>query len=690
MIKKVSIIIFFLYLIIGIWTLPRYGINWDTINHLPRGQAYLHYFLTGNKNYDDLPKWKLYWQKPESLFIDTDLPKGELLRRSIYQNSGVQFDWLMDHDGGGHPPLSDILSSLFNKVIFINLGLINDIDSYRIYGIFLSSILVSLIFAWASRVYGFQGGIVAALSLALYPLFWSESHFNNEKDIPETVYWSLMIFFVWRGVVQKKVKDILVSGIFFGLALGTKLNIIFVPLVILPWIIVYILNHINFRKAKILNEIKKQKKLILAGLFVPFIGFGIFIFTWPYLWQDPVARILKVAEFYKSIGTTKNVNSEYLGFLGINTYPIEWILYTTPLVILFFALIGILSAFNQIKKEKDQVTLLFLLWLTIPVIRVIIPGSNIYGGIRQIMEFVPALALISGLGAQSLYNFLIKFRVKNIKLLAFLLILTLFIPLLVKLVSIHPNENVYFNPIIGGLKGAREENIPGWGNTFGSAYRDGVVWINKNVEKKSKLVFVYEHSVNIPRIFLRQDINLQNSYRSGYLMLGEYAITLNYQGVIERSYFDLFLQKYMKPIYISSVDGVPVVEVWKNDAKFLKKPLRIYEDKTAKIKTDKEGILISLDKLKNLWRLEIKYNEKDCFPLKNGTVSISKDGSNWYSFPVALPISWVVSILGEQPKNGSFSHPFAGDNAKYIRLSLNPENTCLKKVENFKLLLIDE
>ena len=59
----------------------------------------------------------------------------------------LQFtNWYMEIDGDGHPPLSDILSSVFNKVLLVILKIINDIDSYRVYGIFLAACLVGLIF----------------------------------------------------------------------------------------------------------------------------------------------------------------------------------------------------------------------------------------------------------------------------------------------------------------------------------------------------------------------------------------------------------------------------------------------------------------------------------------------------------------------------------------------------------------
>src|SRR5690606_15748951 len=101
-----------------------------------------------------LESYKAYWQDPDKLGISADVPKSEVSSRSYYQNSAVTYSWYLAHDGEGHPPLSDIISAAFNRVLFGKLRLINDIDSYRVYGVFLAAVTVGLIFYWVSKYYG--------------------------------------------------------------------------------------------------------------------------------------------------------------------------------------------------------------------------------------------------------------------------------------------------------------------------------------------------------------------------------------------------------------------------------------------------------------------------------------------------------------------------------------------------------
>lgn len=703
--RTFAIILSVVFLLIGIWTLPHYGINWDTINHAPRGQSYLRYFLTGEKDFSSLPqmfsKWEepgqWYWQKPESLFIDTDILSNEINRVSLYQKAGLDFTYFIDNDGG-HPPLSDILSSAFNLVLFQKLGLINDIDSYRIYGIFLASLLVGVVFYWASSVYGRIAGLVAVISLATYPLFWSESHFNTEKDIPEAVYLSFFFFSVWKAVNKFSIKWALLSGVFWGMALGTKFNAVFAPFVVIPWIIYFALKNNWHKDAK--KIIFRNSKFFISILISPIIGLAIFIASWPYLWADPISRLFKVVGFYKGIGLTTTFDERYLFLGGFNSYPTQAILYTTPISILVLFTLGVLYIAKNGIKEKHGLSILLLIGFVIIVGRVTWPGMSIYGGLRQIMEYIPAMATIAGLGGLVLYQFLYK-RLKVIYL-AFALVLVIFIPHLIKFVQIHPNENVYFNELIrtcfaepcsltnlgvGGLSGAKQKDFIFWGNSFGSAYRQGVVWINDNAVKDSKVALARELMPNIPIIWFRRDLSFSNGYRSGYLRRGEYVIGLTYQGTQNYSYFDSYLEKFLNPVYQVKVDNVAILQVWKNDEEHLKVNIQEEALSNVKLTKDESGLTFDIGEVKKISRLEIEYNEDSCSLLKSGLVLISTDGRNYEQQWGALPRQWRIAALGEQPREGHFIEPFLGQEARFIRLILSPEDTCLRNVKNFRIYI---
>ncbi|MDO8619176.1 MAG: glycosyltransferase family 39 protein [Candidatus Daviesbacteria bacterium] len=680
---KIALILGSVFFILGVLTVKDYGTNWDTINHLPRGQAYLHFFMTGKKDYSDLPKWEMYYQNPSSLGIDANIPLSVVKERSIYESDAANFNWFTINMGGGHPPLSDILSSVFNQILFKQLGLINDVDSYRIYGIFLAAFLVGLIFWWVSRFYGKFAGFIAALSLSSYPLFWAESHFNTEKDVPETVFWSFTAFSIWYAVSKRSYKWALIAGAFLGFALGTKFNILFLPFVIAPWLMIYLTQQYLSHKTSIRNFVLLNKKVIAAFLIAPIIGLAIFFASWPYLWSDSLVNFVNVLKFYKEIGTTSNINKAFLGPLGINTYPGLWIIYTTPLIVLFFSFLGIISSIFAIKKSKDKLPILFLLWLAVPIIRVSWPGATIYGGIRQIMEYVPALAILSGIGAGFILNTLGR-KSKYQFIISGILIL-LFVPHLFELVSLHPVENVFFNQIIGGLDKAKEKNIPAWGNSFGGPYRKGVEWINKSAPTGAKVALARELMPNIPRIWFRSDLSVSNSYRSGYLKQGEYVIGLVYEGTKDYSYFDSYLEDFLVPVYEIKVDNVGVLKVWINDAVHAKPGWVEELDVDVTYEELDTGLRFDLGSVRKLSRLEIEYSQDSCQELTAGSTRLSPNGKDWDELVGVYPRYWRIAVLQQQPSNGKFIEPFSGQTDRYIDLVLSPKDTCLRNIKSFKV-----
>lgn len=677
--KIITALIFLAFFTLGIITLTHYGINWDTINHLPRGQAYLNYFLTGSKDYSNLkeesPEFHFYWQNPESLGIDTNLPEGQVPRRSMYQSYAVPYSYFIVKDGG-HPPVSDILSAVFNRILFGKLRLVNDIDSYRVYGVLLSALLVALVYFWVSSLEGKFAGFVAALSLAAYPLFWAESHFNTEKDIPEAFYWSLLLFSVWRGFREKNWKWLLFSGLAFGLALGTKFNILFSIFVVVPWLL-FVIWEKGLKKI-----IGKDIKLYGFGIAAVAVGVLIFIGSWPYLWADPLLRIAQVIRFYKDIGMTTTINQNFAGPFGINIYPILWIIYTTPEIVLGLFAVGLGILVRRIIVKKDSTSFLFLLWFLVPVARVVWPGTSIYGGVRQIMEYIPGMAIISGIGAGWLLRII---KNKACKVVAVVIIALGYISLLLNLIKIHPFENVYFNKLSGGIQTMKKIDLPYWGFSFGSPYRQAAVWLNENMPQGANLVFTYDLIPNIPRIFLRPDINLTNSNRSGYLRKGEYAISLAYQGSNARSYYDKYLDKFIEPAWEVKVDGVSILKIWINSDQYVKdKRKEIVLGNVAVADTGRQ-ILFDLGETRSLSRLVMTYNQSGCKELDSLRVSVSEDGKNWDNLYGLLPRDWLIPVLGKQPSAGNFIEPFVGEEARFIRLSYSPTTACIRQIGSFKI-----
>lgn len=531
----------FLFFIYSFFSISDYGINWDEPIHFYRGQAYLNFFSSvGQKTYGDLGNQ----------------------RTSVYKDRNHEPVYYLSNDCC-HPVLNGILYSLSNKIFFERLGLLPDIEAYSLMGIMLSSFLVFLLTWFVVSEFNVISGIIAGVSLFIYPVFLAETHFNV-KDPPETVFYATCLILIYYAVKKLSWKMLILAGIFFGLAWGSKFNILFLPILIIPWLIFHF--FINKNNA-LFKRLQTKLFFLLIIPIIVILGFVIFFASWPYLWQSPIDNMISVFAWYKHIGTSTNYESEFL-FFGFNIYPIVWIIFTTPLAILILSAIGVIESLQTIAKKdkKKSLLLLVLLWFFVPIVRASLPNASIYGGVRQIMEYIPAMAVLSGIGVSSLNK---RFKSKNLRFFLSVLIACLFIFNVLEIVKIHPNETVYFNQLAGGLKGAYRKNIPEAGGDLGNVYKQGIDWVNGHAEKNSKLTLLNNGISAIPSVFIRKDISFSYDYWSGQEQKGEYIMSttqVGWDSVLPDK--ANYLKNSLKPIFEIKVDGAPILKIWKNEKIF--------------------------------------------------------------------------------------------------------------------------
>ncbi|MDO8658381.1 MAG: glycosyltransferase family 39 protein [Candidatus Levybacteria bacterium] len=654
---KKSILIFLSAFILSVSLVTHYGLSWDEPIHYIRGQAYVDHFLG---------------------------IKEKAPRVSVYQNYKIggkpaDYSYWLKNDSG-HPPLNGIIASLFNHVFFQKLGVMGDIDSYHLFTVLISSMLVGIVFYFTYSYFGLFSGIIAALSIFLYPLFFAESHFNI-KDPIEATFYAITLLFFYKAITQDNWKWIIASAVSAGFALGTKFNIFFIVFTILPWLFIYKWENIKKKRWPFSSSLTKSL------IFYPFITLGLFYATWPYLWVDTWNHFMNILTYYKIIGYSITYQSaKFLTVGGINTFAVQWILYTTPLVILFFSLLGIIYTFTVGLKEKNKVSLFVFLWFIVPIARVSLPGAGIYGGARQIMEYIPAMAILSGIGAYWLRNIIIKRLNLNIhkrsSIVVSLLIVISFLPITLKIISIHPNENVYFNSLIGGLKGAKEKNIPYWGFSFGNVYKQGISWLNKNLPPNSKIALVEGLTANLPLEYLRRDIFVDSYIWSGDQKKGEYLIDMQYESWIkDYHYAGEYVENFLTPLYEIKVDNVPVLAVWKNDKEHTKSNY-INENKLiiSDIVRKDNDFLITLPRKMYIARIEVDFDNSNCAPLKDEILYFSSDMVEWGT--ERDPLNRIQVNVDNYDTSKKLIYFIAGKPAQFIKIHSYSDNPCLFNANN--------
>lgn len=689
---RVPFFLFLIFFVTGIATITHYGINWDEPAHFMRGQAFLRFLILGKKDYAELPEidGKSYIKDYGYEFVDK--ATGSVIRRSIYQHweRGLMYYTEDIEKRGSHPAFSDILAAFSNYIFFITLGIAPDIFSYNYYIVLMASLLVGGIYFFVRRYFGPFAAIVSSLSLALFPVFWAESH-NNVKDIPQAVFFSFAIFSLYAAFTTKKIRYVLLFALWGAFAFSTKFNFVFIVPIAVTWFIFRWLFFYRTNRIDPMRFFKKNKRFFLSFLLVPIIIVVIWIGTFPAMWFEP--KLIPAAfSYYKTTGTAIST--------GINPYALQYLLFTTPPVILLFSIVGVVGGFFLAKKIERDVILLVVVWFLIPILRVTMPNTVIYGGVRQIMEYIPALAILSGIGAHFLvvlvHRWLTRKKIglalsSSSKMLHFLqlFVLVSFIPLVLTLVRLHPNEGVYFNTFIGGLSGAKERDFPDWGQTLGNPHRQGITWINEHVEKGAKLSLDFELWSNLPHIWVRNDILYDSRFKSGTQRQGEYVMSVTNKSEFLNWFRFKDLDTFVEPVHQVAVDGVPLLKIWKNDVDHIKAEYKnMEEEKLTNVSLKKEGLTftVTLPNVRKILRIEFVNDDPNLCNDFNDYVG----NINLYRSKLAKPTAVQASAYDFNDKL-TYRKPFfqfTGEEAKVIVVNIAIDHPCYSTIKAADVVVI--
>jgi hypothetical protein len=248
--------------------------------------------------------------------------------------------------------------------------------------------------------------------------------------------------------------------------------------------------------------------------------------TWPHLWTDPLARLIQsihVASAYPwqggvlfegQITPARDLPSRYLPELIS-------IQFTDAAVILFVG--GVILAFTSFLKKQNLVPLvLFLVWFVVPFVAIIISGSVVYDGFRQILFLVPPLFLMTGYALEWIFT-----RLRNLTLRILLLALVA-APGIYSIVNLHPYQYIYFNNLAGGVRGAQGKyELDYWA----TSYREASLFLNEKAPSDSR-VAVYG-PVEIVSPYTRPDIKLNISSVAKKLRESQNAV-FNYAVILNR------------------------------------------------------------------------------------------------------------------------------------------------------------
>jgi hypothetical protein len=514
----------------GVASLPRYGVTCDeALGHFFFGERYLHYFLTLDPAYLD--------------FENPDLP---IHRRepNLFSSTWRVYPMVF-------PPLADTLSAGTMELLGHRLAWMDPIDGFHAATVLLVGLLLAALFEFSAPRIGRATALAGIALLAFHPRLWADMH-NNPKDVPQLVFFAFTVMAAARWCARPRVASALVAGVMGGAALAIKVNAVFVPFVVVLGLWPWQASATGWRP--VVDHLRRlwwHYGLMIA------VAAATFFSVWPWLYRNPLPRFGKhLRPFVMQGGRSPHP--------GWNPDPAIQVVATMPELMLLLLTLGTLVALMRVARGSDPTGTLRLLlaWMAVPILRNSVPGAVNFDGIRHFYEFLPPAALLAAIGGATL----VRLAGESRRLVAATgLAAVTALNLAEAIVRHHPFETAYFNRLVGGLAGAARR-FPEATDYWGSSYRQGLDWLNRNAEPGSALhVPVHPHIVAlVSGHWLRHDLRfIEGSDVEPALASGRPVYVMF---VTRAEFYDEIAQaclRQRRPAYQILVDGHAILLVYR-------------------------------------------------------------------------------------------------------------------------------
>jgi len=344
------------------------------------------------------------------------------------------------------------------------------------------------------------------------------------------------------AVERTSLRRLLLSGVVWGLALAVKPNAIFIPFVLAPWTLVVAGRRLRDRR---------ELAFRLSLLSLPLIAALTVLSLWPYLWLGPTMwKLLSFAHYYYWIGRT--------GLPHWKLEPAGEAIFASPIPLLVGGAFGLAFLISR----RDPAALLLGSWLVVPMLRVSVPSAAAYSGIRQYMEFVPALAILGGIGVSRISEALGS-RVRARAAVAALVVFAFAAPCIWATAKIHPYQLVYFNELIGGFPGAVALRVPSAFDYWASSTQEAVAWLNENAEPGARVAvpwaakMVWNNDLRRDLIVASTRYQLESGFK-GYVL----NVLIPWE---QMPYFPVmeYSEKHLRPVHTIAAEGAPLVNIYR-------------------------------------------------------------------------------------------------------------------------------
>lgn len=363
--------------------------------------------------------------------------------------------------------------------------------------------------ATARLVVGPRAGLLAGLSLALCGP-WYGAMFNHTKDIPFAAAMMgamLVLIRLGRRISSPSRIGILALGLLAGSALGLRVLGLLVVVYIGVAVLVYLPRSEGVSA--------RWRDMAATGVrLLPALGIAylVMITAWPWSMLaplNPIRGLLAFSDFQYPIRTSFAGHVYRMGEVPRLYVPV-YLLVRTPVFMLVGAATGVIALLprSRMKIGLQQKDLAMLsLAVALPLACQVLLHGPAFTGMRHFLFVIPPLAVLCGIGLDKLLA-IAELRHRIVATSAAAMMGACLLWEACVLFRLHPYENLYYNPMVGGVSGAfRRYDLDYWFNSMPEAIKLLEAYV-KDMEPSGKAAQIYSVAVCGERLSFERTVTL--------------------------------------------------------------------------------------------------------------------------------------------------------------------------------------
>lgn len=335
---------------------------------------------------------------------------------------------------------------------------------------------------------GRRAALVAVLLLFLEPNYFGQM-FNNHKDVPFAAgyVWSLAYLLESLGHFPGIPKRLIGR---LGLAIGLTLGVRVGGFMLLGYLglagLVYAVfpGWFTGRRTGVPRFKERLRGIAYSVAGVAGIAYAVMLVFWPWAQQNPLLRPFQALAYMSRFGLADSglvarvlLDGEYVHAKNLPAgYLPRYFWVKMPELVLAGAGCAVVMAIWFLVKGRagrDRLALVRYVFLGIamvaPVVYAIAMKAVLYDAIRHFVFLIPLLCVAAGIALERLGRILgggVRWRQYGVVLL----LAAALLPQGLAVLRLHPDQYVYYNSFVGGVKGAQGRyELDYWGNSYKEA-----------------------------------------------------------------------------------------------------------------------------------------------------------------------------------------------------------------------------